>query len=394
MPLAEMKQHVMACDKRTSDEAEKRFVEAFMMCDEAIQLLAAAERLAKSAPPKESEVCEEVGITLNAAAQTIKELRAQLAQAQKESSQRGVALERLRANHAALTLNRDALAHGEKQALVMMGEARADAEECRRDRDIAIKSLDARTKELAAAEDRLAQAQKEIEGLRTNMRAIEQSDGLAASEDARLRGLLSQAERDKAALRLEVEELKAAYRQQNAEAEGWKRTANELYTGNPPTEPSMVAGLKLMREHQRQRDEMKLELAEAREQTTAARAEAQRLRSGLDALEVYDCTYSLPRGEYLKRSEVLALLDEAAAVPSDGEAEKAQPADPGKAAWLCPECQKDTCSPATCWGWNGFYDARQRLCTCSRCGGRPNSLACKVDGAEILTARTPKEAKP
>lgn len=75
----------------------------------------------------------------------------------------------------------------------------------------------------------------------------------------------------------ECKRLRVYASDQNAQAEGWKRTANELYSGSSPVSPSEEAGRKLMREHMRQRDEMKQERDSLRAQLAAKDAEIERL---------------------------------------------------------------------------------------------------------------------
>lgn len=50
IPRTEMKAHILSCKERGPEDAANRHLEAFMMREEAIELLGAAEKLAKSAP--------------------------------------------------------------------------------------------------------------------------------------------------------------------------------------------------------------------------------------------------------------------------------------------------------------------------------------------------------
>lgn len=108
---------------------------------------------------------------------------------------------------------------------------------------------------------------------------------------------------ENAQLRDRAEKAEAMYRQRDAEASAWQQTANDLYTGNPPSEPDMAAGLKLMQEHMRQRDQMKQErdaairCAEKAERELAGKVEELRLISQLADIQTEQAEKALRDGD-------------------------------------------------------------------------------------------------
>jgi len=91
---------------------------------------------------------------------------------------------------------------------------------------------------------------------------------------------------ENAQLRDRAEKAEAMYRQRDAEASAWQQTANDLYTGNPPSEPDIAAGLKLMQEHMRQRDQMKQERDAAMRCAKQAERERDDTAEDLRAIEI------------------------------------------------------------------------------------------------------------
>lgn len=107
----------------------------------------------------------------------------------------------------------------------------------------------------------MTDAQKRIADARETAQELRRSIAAGVRHEA-ADAIVTLAE-DLAAALKRAEEAEAGYRDQNAQAEAWKRTANELYRGSM-TEAETDAGLKLMRAHMRQRDEMRVDRDAAR----------------------------------------------------------------------------------------------------------------------------------